>query len=227
MEVDDDYVGAEAFEVERSRAEALAQIDRAKTAFFSNVSHEFRTPLTLMLGPLEDVLGRPEADPLSKHRDLVLVAHRNGVRLLKLVNTLLEFSRIEAGRFVIKAAEIDLRDQVASALNLFEVRAAEGKIDLKREIEADLPLLIADERALRQVLLNLISNDVKFTPEHGTIPFDAARVCTLNASPERLALRVEAADDAMLERTQGVVIEHLKRFAFREDFGEVRWERAT
>ena len=68
---------------------------------------------------------------------------------------------------------------------------------------------------------------VEFTPEHGTIPFDAARVCTLDASPERLALRIEAADDATLTRTQGVVIEHLKRFAFREDFGEVRWERAA
>jgi len=67
---------------------------------------------------------------------------------------------------------------------------------------------------------------VEFTPEHGTIPFDASRVCTLDASAECLALRIEAQDDATLTRTQGVVIEHLKRFAFREDFGEVRWERA-
>jgi uncharacterized protein len=68
---------------------------------------------------------------------------------------------------------------------------------------------------------------VEFTPEHGTIPFDATRVCTLDASPERLALRIDAADDATLERTQGVVIEHLKRFAFREELRDVRWERAV
>ena len=68
---------------------------------------------------------------------------------------------------------------------------------------------------------------VDFTPEHGTIPFDASRVCTLDASPEALALRIEAADDATLERMQGVVIEHLKRFAFREDFGDVRWIKAA
>ena len=68
---------------------------------------------------------------------------------------------------------------------------------------------------------------VNFTPQHGTIPFDETRVCKLDASPERLALRIEAADDATLERTQGVVIEHLKRFAFREELGEVRWERAA
>ena len=68
---------------------------------------------------------------------------------------------------------------------------------------------------------------VEFTPEHGTIPFDATRVCTLDASPERLALRIEAADNATLERMQGVVIEHLKRFSFREELGDVQWEKAA
>jgi hypothetical protein len=67
---------------------------------------------------------------------------------------------------------------------------------------------------------------VEFTPEHGMIPFDATRRCTLDASPEHLALRIDAADDATLERTQGAVIDHLKRFAFREELSEVRWERA-
>jgi hypothetical protein len=64
---------------------------------------------------------------------------------------------------------------------------------------------------------------VEFTPEHGLIPFDETRRCVLDASADRLALRVEAADDATLERMQGVVIDHLKRFAFREELGEVTW----
>jgi hypothetical protein len=68
---------------------------------------------------------------------------------------------------------------------------------------------------------------VEFTPEHGTIPFDAARSCTLDASPAALSLRIEAEDDATLERMQGVVIDHLKRFAFREEFGEVMWTKAA
>ena len=68
---------------------------------------------------------------------------------------------------------------------------------------------------------------VEFTPERGTIPFDETRRCLLDASADTLALRVEAADDATLERTQGVVIEHLKRFAFREDLGNVQWTRAA
>ena len=83
---------ARAYQSEQRRAEALAELDRAKTAFFSNVSHELRTPLTLMLGPLEEELRlRPQNPSLE-------VAHRNSLRLLKLVNTLLDFSRIEAGR---------------------------------------------------------------------------------------------------------------------------------
>lgn len=68
---------------------------------------------------------------------------------------------------------------------------------------------------------------VEFTPEHGTIPFDETRMCVLDASAGQLALRIEAADDATLERMQGVVIDHLKRFAFREEFGEVRWAKAS
>ena len=89
---------AQAYEEERRRAEALAEIDRAKTTFFSNVSHEFRTPLTLMLGPLEEALALSDGQIGPDTRSLVSVAHRNGLRLLKLVNTLLDFSRIEAGR---------------------------------------------------------------------------------------------------------------------------------
>jgi len=88
---------ARVYEEERRRAEALAEIDRAKTAFFANISHEFRTPLTLMMGPLEDALS--DADGLSPiNRERLELTHRNALRQLKLVNTLLDFSRIEAGR---------------------------------------------------------------------------------------------------------------------------------
>ena len=85
---------ARAFEEERRRAEALAELDRAKTAFFSNVSHEFRTPLTLILGPLADELAE-HVDVLPQRRhERIEAAHRNALRLLKLVNTLLDFARI-------------------------------------------------------------------------------------------------------------------------------------
>ena len=85
-----------AYEEERKRAESLAELDRAKTAFFSNVSHEFRTPLTLMLGPLEEI-AKPNNAVYENNRRLVDVAHRNGLRLLEAVNSLLDFSRGRPG----------------------------------------------------------------------------------------------------------------------------------
>ena len=94
----DAIAAVQALEDERRRAAALAELDRAKTAFFSNVSHEFRTPLTLMLGPLEDVLAKRRATAARDRRAQLVGAQRNGQRLLKLVNTLLDFARIEAGR---------------------------------------------------------------------------------------------------------------------------------
>src|SRR5258706_10850022 len=97
---------ARSYEEGRKRVAALAEIDRAKTAFFSNVSHEFRTPLTLMLGPLEDELAETVAP--SQTRQRIETAHRNALRLLKLVNTLLDFSRIEA---------VPLSDRKSTRLN--------------------------------------------------------------------------------------------------------------
>ncbi len=89
---------ARAYEAERQRAEDLASLDRAKTAFFTNVSHEFRTPLTLILGPTTDALNDRQ-DPLSRRqRDRVETIHQSSERLLKLVNTLLDFSRLESGQ---------------------------------------------------------------------------------------------------------------------------------
>jgi signal transduction histidine kinase len=88
-------MNATAREEERQRAEALAELDRAKTTFFSNISHEFRTPLTLMLGPLEDLLDQAE---LQIEKEQLTLIHRNALRLYKLVNSLLDFSRLEAGR---------------------------------------------------------------------------------------------------------------------------------
>src|SRR4030095_14738274 len=98
---------ARADEEGRRRAESLAELDRAKTAFFSNVSHEFRTPLTLMLAPLDELLESDDVlSPLVA--DHLRVVNRNGLRLLRLVNTLLDFSRIEAGRVQAAYRPIDL-----------------------------------------------------------------------------------------------------------------------
>ena len=154
---------ARAYEVERKRAEALAEIDRAKTTFFSNVSHEFRTPLTLMLGPLEDTLADSSL-PADVH-DRVDVAHRNSVRLLKLVNTLLDFSRIEAGRIEAVYEAVDLHALTNELASMF--RSAIEKAGLKFVVD-DTPLaadVYVDREMWEQIVFNLLSNAFKFTFE--------------------------------------------------------------
>ena len=151
---------AKAYEIERKRAEVLAEIDRAKTDFFSNVSHEFRTPLTLMLGPLEDVL---DLELPSAARDHIEVAHRNSLRLLKLVNTLLDFSRIEAGRIQAVYEPIDLATYTTELASVF--RSAIERAGLRLVIDCeplDEPVYV-DREMWEKIVLNLISNALKFT----------------------------------------------------------------
>ena len=156
---------ASAYEEERRRAEALAEIDRAKTAFFSNVSHEFRTPLTLMLGPLEEVLAKPASGVVPDNRALVDTAHRNGLRLLKLVNSLLDFSRIEAGRVQASYQPTDLAAFTAELASSF--RSAMDRAGLRLIVDcAPLPEpLHVDREMWEKVVLNLLSNAFKFTFE--------------------------------------------------------------
>jgi signal transduction histidine kinase len=166
---------ARAYSAERKRAEALAEIDRAKTAFFSNVSHEFRTPLTLMLGPLEDLLARSQThlSPTAKQQlDLV---SRNGARLLRLVNTLLDFSRLEAGRVQAVYLATDLARFSSELASVF--RSATDKAGLRLIVDCpDLgePVYV-DRDMWEKVVLNLISNAFKFTFE-GEIAVTVRRV---------------------------------------------------
>ena len=155
---------AQAYEEERKRAEALAEIDRAKTAFFSNVSHEFRTPLTLMLGPLESLLAA-DAALAPEYRDEVATAHRNSLRLLKLVNSLLDFSRIEAGRVKASFAPTDLPSLTADLASNF--RSAMDAAGLELVVDCrPLPQPVYIDRDMwEKIVLNLLSNAFKFTFE--------------------------------------------------------------
>jgi PAS domain S-box-containing protein len=156
---------AVAHETEQRRAEALAELDRAKTQFFSNVSHEFRTPLTLILGPLEEVLSDGR-EPLSPDRhEQLFVAHRNALRLLKLVNTLLDFSRIEAGRLDAVYEPTDLCEFTKEVSSVF--RSAMEKAGLAFSVECDStsgPVYV-DRDMWEKIVLNLLSNAFKFTFE--------------------------------------------------------------
>ena len=129
-------VNARAYEEERKRAEKLAELDKAKTAFFSNVSHEFRTPLTLMLGPLEEMLAQPDAQ-VTTAREAIDLVHRNGLRLLRLVNTLLDFARIEANRVQAFYEAVDLAASTRDLASSFRRCHLESGLIL--DIDCPLP----------------------------------------------------------------------------------------
>jgi signal transduction histidine kinase len=153
---------AQAYEAEKKRAETLAELDRAKTAFFSNVSHEFRTPLTLMLGPVEDAIAAPAQALVGQNLSTV---HRNALRLLKLVNTVLDFTRIEAGRAQARFEPTDVGALTRDLASAF--RAAIERAGLAFDVDCtSIPEpLFLDRDMWEKIMLNLLSNAFKFTFE--------------------------------------------------------------
>ncbi|MFC4784374.1 SpoIIE family protein phosphatase [Nocardioides sp. MAHUQ-72] len=154
---------ARAFELEQRRAESLAALDQAKTDFFTNVSHEFRTPLTLLLGPAEDALADTEAPLPATQRQRVEVIHRNGQRLLTMVNTLLDFSRLDSGRVEASFEPVDLARYTRELASMFETAAT--RLGLSFTVDCpELPEPVYVDRDLwGKVVLNLLSNALKFT----------------------------------------------------------------
>ncbi len=159
---------ARAYESERQRAEALAELDRAKTTFFSNVSHEFRTPLALILGRLEDLLAKPDEGVLPENREVLHIVYRNALRLLKLVNTLLDFSRIEAGRVQAVYEPTDLSRYTAELASMFQSAIEKAGMQLIVNCPPLAELVSVDREMWEKIVLNLLSNAFKFT-ESGEI----------------------------------------------------------
>ena len=172
------------YEAERARATALAELDRAKTAFFANISHEFRTPLTLILGPTEDALGDP-AEPLGdRQRPRTELVRRNALRLLKLVNTLLDFSRLESGRARARYEPVELGAFTADLASVF--RSAVESAGLGYEVDCP-PVrepVFVDREMWEKIVLNLVSNALKFT-------FDGSIRVRLREAADAVTLCVE------------------------------------
>ncbi|MBO6574082.1 MAG: response regulator [Rhodothermales bacterium] len=156
---------SQAFEAERRRAEALAELDQAKTTFFSNVSHEFRTPLTLILGPVEDALADQEQVLAGRQRERAELVHRNSLRLLKLVNTLLDFSRIEAGRLRAVYEKTDLAHFTTELASIFRSTIERAGMELRIQCDPIPEPVFVDRNLWEKIVLNLISNAFKHTFE--------------------------------------------------------------
>ncbi|MBV4356103.1 ATP-binding protein [Pinibacter aurantiacus] len=151
-----------AYDQERKRAEALAEIDKAKTLFFSNISHEFRTPLTLMLGPLESMLGNA-ADLHDDHIANIESTHRNAMRLLRLVNTLLDFSRIEADRVQARFSPVNLSQLTTDISSAFRSVIENVGLEYKVSVRDLSSNVYVDREMWEKIVLNLLSNAFKYT----------------------------------------------------------------
>lgn len=176
-------------EVARQEAEAAA---RAKSSFLANISHELRTPLNGILGYAQLLMQDEELGKLEKAQSGVKIIHSSGHHLLNLINEFLDFSKIEAGKVEILSSPFDPNMVLTSTLNVIGVQAEQKGLKVNNDIAQDLPkCLIGDEKRLRQVLLNLLGNAVKFT-DKGHIGLSVR--CQPSSKPDQVTLKFEVKD---------------------------------
>lgn len=177
------------YQTTRQQAERLLEADRLKTEFFQNISHEFRTPLTLTIGPLESACNRKEDLPYEQ----AVIALRNSRRLLRLVNQLLDLQRLDAGRMQPSFRPCDLVGFCYSTAESFRAYCEKKGLHLITQLQ-DCPLLYLDIERFDKVIYNLLSNAVKFTPEGGTITLTVAPAgahCLLQVKDTGIGIRTE------------------------------------
>jgi signal transduction histidine kinase/AraC-like DNA-binding protein len=162
---------------ERKESEKLQELDRLKTNFFTNISHEFRTPLTLILGPAKQILEQTEK---SKIGELAGIIFKSGTKLKNLTNQILDLSRIEAGQMKLKAARGNLVRIIGSIVSAFQSLAETKKISLQFASRDEKIILYFDNDKIDKIITNLLSNALKFTPEGGLVKVEVGTSPNLN-----------------------------------------------
>jgi CheY-like chemotaxis protein len=163
----------------------LASASHLKSQFLANMSHELRTPLNSIIGYSELILDEMYGPLTDKQRDRLQKVHRNGKNLLSLINDILDLSKIEAGRMELDIKPVDIQEMIESVLATVQPLAQEKDLELRTVIPPDLPLVNGDADRLRQIILNLASNAVKFTGD-GSITLEAG----ISADRKSLELKV-------------------------------------
>lgn len=191
----------------RVTKDAAERANRAKSAFLATVSHELRTPLNAIIG-FSEVITTETFGPIGvpRYQEYLVDIHNSGVHLLSIINDILDMSKIEAGEMKVEEAPFDLSKVAEASVRLIAARADKGRIELRCNVPDDLPELLGDARIVKQILINLLSNSVKFTPEGGAV--------TLAASVDATGFRVTVADT-------GIGIPADKFDVIFEPFGQV------
>jgi two-component system cell cycle sensor histidine kinase PleC len=185
--------------------DAALRADRTKTQFFANMSHELRTPLNAILG-FSELLGLDVFAP--RRREYAKLIHDAGAHLLSLVNDLLDLSRIEAGKLELRIAPIDIGVLIEDCVETVGLRARGRDLRLAMNVERELPQVLADSRAIKQVLLNLLVNAIKFSHTGGEV--------------EAFARLTPQGDLAFGVRDQGAGIPEDQQAHVFERFGQAR-----
>src|SRR5436190_334006 len=153
----------------------LKELDQIKSRFFANISHELRTPLTLLLAPLEALLHQRGRVTDPETRGLLTTMHSNGMRLLKLINDLLDLVRLESGRMEVKREPLELTDFIKGMASAARQVADDKRIKLETWVAPELGTVLADRDKLEKILLNLLFNALKFTPAGGRVDLRAEK----------------------------------------------------
>ena len=153
----------------------LRELDEAKSRFFANVSHELRTPLTLLLAPIETLKTRGPHMVEQERDDLLATMHNNAMRLLKLINDLLDLVRLESGTIQIRKAPVALEEFVRGLGNAAGGVAKDKRIHLSVDCDSGLGRIMADSEKLERICLNLLFNALKFTPSGGSVNLTARK----------------------------------------------------
>jgi signal transduction histidine kinase len=165
---------ARLFQEIAEKSRQLEAASRHKSEFLANMSHELRTPLNAVIGFSEVLAEGMFGELNAKQSEYVRDIMDSGRHLLSLINDILDLSKVEAGRMELELSEFDLRSVIDGALTLLRERASRKEIELSRNVDDAVGIVRADERKVKQVLLNLLSNALKFTPEGGRIAVRAA-----------------------------------------------------
>jgi signal transduction histidine kinase len=153
---------------------AAAEANQAKSAFLASMSHELRTPLNAVIGFSETMVMEMFGPIGARYRDYAKDIHNSGAHLVSLINDVLDMSRLDAGQTELHEEEFDIGLLITESMRMVKGQAAKGRINLSTDVAPGLPLVLADKRRIKQVLINIVTNALKFTPANGRVRVQAA-----------------------------------------------------